>query len=170
MKQTGSFLCLLLLGFAACKSTKSTVQQIKYEENLTTYRVPVQAVVEEPVEPVVSQQPPVELTGHLATEIDSVLSIIVARNQEREYWDGYTIQIYNGLDRNAAYSARKQMDNLDLNLPVKIEYHQPNYKVKVGLYFEQLLAYIDYRYLKEEFSSALLLPEKIKLSDYVGAD
>lgn len=162
---------VFLMVFTACKSTKSTIQDVRYSEKLSVYR-PQQAdtTTVQQEEKVTEIQPAVELTGHISAELDSVIAIIVAKNEDREFWDGYTIQLYNGLDRNMAYEVRNQIQGLGLDLPVRIDYHQPNYKVKVGLYFEQLLAYVDYRLLKEDFSSALLLPEKIKLSDYVGTD
>ena len=103
----------------------------------------------------------VNYTGHLKTELDSINRIIVARNQQQQYVDGYTIQIYNGTNRQEANDARYRASQLAPNLDPKISYHQPSYKVKVGQYVDRLEAHKIFQEIKEEFPMALLIPERI---------
>ncbi|MDW3196654.1 MAG: hypothetical protein R8G66_30030 [Cytophagales bacterium] len=169
MKQISFLMMALLMGFWACKPSQPT-QVTNYSEDLSIHRPDFSPAEDTPVEQEVELQDPVELTGHLRAELDSVLSIIVAGNLKKTYWDGYTIQVYNGLNREQAYGVRKAVENMELGLPVRLEYRQPNYKVKVGLYFNQLTAHSDLMNLKKEFSASLLIPEKIKLADYELSD
>jgi len=160
---------VLLACLWACKPSQPS-QVTTYSEDLSIHRPEITATEETTDLQDVVVQDPVELTDHIRAELDSVLSIIVAGNLKKAYWDGYTIQVYNGLNREQAYSVRKAVERMELGLPVRLEYRQPNYKVKVGLYFNQLTAHADLMRLKQEFSASLLIPEKIKLADYEFSD
>lgn len=158
-----------MVWLSSCKPTQPT-QVTNYSEDLSIHRPEIAPVEEEAKNQEVVVQDPIELTGHIRTELDSILSIIVAGNLQKTHWDGFTIQVYNGLNREEAYGVRTIVEDMELNLPVRLEYRQPNYKVKVGLYFDQLMAHADLITLKEKFSASLLIPEKIKLSDYELSD
>ncbi len=169
MKQYPLFLLALMVWFYSCKPSQP-IQDTNYTEDLSIHRPDIAPLIETPEEQEVIVQEPTKLTGHIGAEIDSVLSIIVAGNLEKQQWDGFTIQVYNGLNREEAFAVKKQVEEMELNLPVRLEYRQPNYKVKVGLYFDQLMAHADLITLKKEFSASLLIPEKIKLADYELSD
>lgn len=169
MKQYPLFLLALLVWFSSCKPSQPT-QVTNYNEDLSIHRPDISPVEVAPVEQEVIVQEPTRLTGHIRVELDSVLAMIIAGNLEKEFWDGFTIQVYNGLNRAEAYGVKEQVEKMELNLPVRLEYRQPNYKVKVGLYFDQLTAHADLITLKKEFSASLLIPEKIKLADYELSD
>ncbi len=169
MKHSSLFLIALVVWFSACRPSQP-VQVTNYSEDLSIHRPDIAPVQEEVEDQSVELQDPVQLTDHIRTELDSILSIIIAGNLKKEYWDGFTIQVYNGLNREQAYGVRATVEDMELNLPVRLEYRQPNYKVKVGLYFDQLTAHTDLITLKEKFSASLLIPEKIKLSDYELSD
>lgn len=169
MKQYPLFMLALLIWFTSCKPSQPT-QVTNYSEDLSVHRPEVTPVKEKVEEEELVIQEPVPLTGHIRAELDSILAIIVAGNLGKEYWEGYTIQVHNGLNREEAYDIRRRVEELELNLPVRLEYRQPNYKVKVGFYFDQLNAHADLMTLKGEFSSSLLIPEKIKLADYELSD
>lgn len=169
MKRIPLLTLALAAWFTACKPSQPTQVTI-YSEDLSVHRPDVTPVKEAEEEQEMEIQDPIVLTGHIRAEMDSVMSIIVAGNLQKQYWDGYTIQVYNGLTREDAYAVRRMVEEMELNLPVRLEYRQPNYKVKVGLYFDQLTAHTDLVLLKDKFSASLLIPEKIKLADYEFSD
>ena len=169
MKQYPFFILVFLVGFLACKPTQPT-QVTNYTEDLSVHRPVFTPVNREPEIQQVIIREPTELTGHIREELDSILSIIVAGNLEKKFWDGFTIQVYNGLNREQAYDVRTSLQTMELDLPIRLEYRQPNYKVKVGLYFDQFAAHADLITIKKQFSTALVIPEKIKLADYELSD
>ena len=150
----------------ACKPSGQVSKSTEaYEEDLSIYwkELPEvegkQMVSSEEILP--ASPPPV---GHIRAEIDSVNSMIVSRNSQIQKWDGYTIQIYSGLSREAAYSAKRQVERMMPDLEVRLEYFQPSYRIKCGAYFDQLAAHRLHQDLLRTFPKALLLPEKIPLN------
>ena len=99
----------------------------------------------------------------IKTELDSINKIIIQRNSEKKYIDGYTIQIYTGNDNEAAREAKELAMNLFPDLEPVISYNQPTFKVKVGSYQNRLEAHKVFQSLKEEFPYALLIPERIPI-------
>ncbi len=152
----------ILLLLAGCKASTVTPSASSYSEDLSVYRKPLAPTdTGAPVTSVMHETSVLE--GHIASELDSVLALIVSRNASRNGWDGFTIQVYSGLSREDAYSAREELSELGLDLKPKIEYYQPNYRVKGGSFFNRLEAFRVYQEVKRSFPQALLLPTKLSL-------
>jgi len=45
-----------------------------------------------------------------------------------------------------------------------LKYDEPNFRVKVGKYYSRLDAQQDYSAIKEKFSSAIVIPERIPIN------
>jgi hypothetical protein len=164
-----SFLVVLIaLILASCATQKSstTSTQGKYSEDLSVWRPKVEA--------------PVEITNTTATDgrkqtiyvepkyavnkqIDVVLDSIDRYNIARKYIEGFTIQIYTGLKREDALSAKKQLTSSLPELDAEVQYIQPNFRVKVGKYLNRLEAQQDYSEVKRYFSSAIIVPDKLPI-------
>ncbi len=154
---------ILVAAVLGCKPSQVAHQTSGYEENLSAHR---QDLVLEPAVPsdsVVVLPPTTPPEGHIGEELDSVISIIVQRNQEKRVWDGFTIQIYSGLSREQAYKSKETLQDVKPDLEARINYFQPSYRVKCGAYLDQLEAHRVHQELLEYFPNALLLPEKIPL-------
>ena len=147
-----------------CKTTVTPSQstQQAYKEDLSDLRPSLPEIPPQVVDTFLIE-PNSILTGSIEHELDSVVSLIAQRNEKKRYWDGYTVQVYAGLSRELAYLARTKIIKKKMRLVPRLEYHQPNYKVKVGAYFNKLEAYGVLQDLKSTFPQALLLPEKLKL-------
>ena len=158
--------CLFVL--LGCKSSRITTKAApaEYAEELNHLRPDLtvspgqDSVVLLPSAGISSSNYP----GNIKSELDSINRIIIARNAEQRYLDGFTIQIYTGNDRDAAYEARDKALLVDPSLDPVISYHQPGYKVKVGQYADRLQAHKVYTSLKTEFPLALLIPERIQVN------
>jgi len=168
MRHLGIIL-LCILAISSCKTssvTTTTTDEVFYED-LSKLR-PVNDLSEmenESSNTVESLQTSSLPDYHLKAELDSVNKIIIQNNMNVGFVDGYTIQIYTGSNRNDADQAARNASALVLDIDPKVEYDQPNYKVKVGQYENRLEAHQIFERLKKDFPLALLIPERIPV-DY----
>ncbi len=161
------FLILIFAVLSACKTSQVTSSRTEpYREDLSGLRMDLstgeETAKEDTTQIAVEQVTP---EGHIKSELDSINKIIIEKNRRQKFVDGYTIQIYTGIDREAAALVRQKANELELDIEPVIEYIQPNYKVKVGQYLNRLKAHEVYEALKIEFPLALLIPERIEV-DY----
>lgn len=99
----------------------------------------------------------------IINELDSVLNIIKYENKKNDYIEGFTIQLYLGDNRVLAEETEIKLNKLD-SLTKKITiFTQPNYRVKVGKYYNRFNANRDYNKFKKTFPNAIIIPEKIKI-------
>lgn len=165
---TKRFLYIFIALLAGCKSYQSTTttQAGKYAEDLSSLRP--KAV--EPVDSVVSTQQTVKKTTYVEPkynvnkQLDNVLDSINRINLNRKFVDGFTIQVYSGLDREAALNAKKSLATSLPDLESEVHYNQPNFRVKAGKYFNRLDAQKDFIAIKKVFPSAIVIPDKIEIN------
>ena len=93
--------------------------------------------------------------------VNAVLDSLDVFNLMRKYIDGYTIQIYSGQRREDAMNTKKKMQEDIPNMVATLQYQQPKFRVTVGKYFSKLEAQKDLLVLRRNFSTAILVPEKI---------
>ena len=99
----------------------------------------------------------------IKNELDSILSIIKYENKKNDYVEGFTIQLYLGDNRILAEETEIKLNKLD-SLTERITiFTQPNYRVKVGKYYNRFNANRDYNKFKKTFPNAIIIPEKIKI-------
>ncbi len=153
---------ILMVGLAGCKTAKPTVASPVYEEDLRVHRPPL--VKKEPLDEVKVEQA-VELSGHLKAELDAISAIIVQENAKPRTEQGYTIQIYSGASREEATMALGKVRLSYPDIESSLTYFQPDFKVKVGQFTDRILAYETFEKLRVEFVDALLIPEKIRITN-----
>jgi SPOR domain len=105
----------------------------------------------------------VSFTKTVNEKVDLVLDSIDRFNLMRRSVDGYTIQIYSGQNREEAMNIKKKMSTDLPDLTANLQYQQPKFRVTVGKYYSKLEAYQDLTKLRQNFSSAILVPEKIAI-------
>ena len=99
----------------------------------------------------------------IKNELDSILNIIKYENKKNDYIEGFTIQLYLGDNRILAEETEIKLNKLD-SLTERITiFTQPNYRVKVGKYYNRFNANRDYNKFKKTFPNAIIIPEKIKI-------
>ncbi len=150
--------------FVACKATSVTTSSVEINEDLSIYRpefASTEAYIKNEIdnEESVSQ---IGLTSSIKNEIDSISKIIVERNSEKDFYEGYTIQIYSGISREEAENARKTANIVFPELESSLTYYQPTYRVKIGAFRERIVANKYYNDVKKDFPRAILIPENIK--------
>ena len=83
---------------------------------------------------------------------------------KNKYLNGYTIQIFSGLEREKADSIFFTADSIYSELDIYTLYDQPNSSVKVGKYFYRINANKALNKLINDFSEAIIVPERIKIN------
>lgn len=136
-----------------------------YYESLSDVRprvtVPVDSIPNTPA--VTPEIKDVAFTKTVNEKVDLVLDSIDRFNLMRRSVDGYTIQIYSGQNREEAMNIKKKMSTDLPDLTANLQYQQPKFRVTVGKYYSKLEAYQDLTKLRQNFSSAILVPEKIAI-------
>lgn len=168
MRSTQSFIILLLvsiLGVTSCKTTKPTTSQVTtYDEDLSYLRptaTDLNGTEGEAIADNVVEKPDVEPQYHIRSELDSVLSTIRASRSEIEFLNGFTVQVYSGNNREQANEIKTQVYETFEEYEPEISYIQPNFKVKIGRFFDRLEANKVYTRVKAEFPKAIVIPERI---------
>ena len=165
-----SAICVILLLASGCKPTKQpqTTQDGKYSEDLSSLRPKVEeeVVTTNPTPEKTKRDPKayVEPKHTVNKQLDAVLDSIDRINLTRKFIEGYTIQIYSGLKREDALSAKKQLTTSIPKLESDLQYVQPNYRVKTGKYFTRLEAEKDFEKIKRFFPAAIVVPDKIAIN------
>lgn len=159
------FFLLLMTGCKSTQTTKSTSGG-KYAEDLSALRPKVQTTGDSTQ----SSTTPIKKTTYvdpkynINKELDIVLDSIDRININRKFIDGFTIQVYSGLDREAALNTRKTLTTSLPDLESEIQYNQPNFRVKAGKYFNRVDAQKDFLAIRKFFSSAIVIPDKIEIN------
>ncbi len=147
----------------SCAAQKKN--EMAYYENLSDIRPRVSAPVDTtPTVPFTPVQPTsVLFTRTVNAKVDAVLDSIDRFNLIRRSVDGFTIQIYSGQNREDAMTTKMKMSADMPDLIANLQYQQPKFRVTVGKYYSKLEAYQDLSRLRNIFSSAILVPEKIAI-------
>lgn len=162
------YIGLIVLGLAmwscAPKVTKTTSSD-NYYEDLSSYR-PELSTEEEPADKkdnsdqeTTSNDAFVAPTHDITNDLQSLLDKI-ANDNRNDRVTYYSIQVYTGISREDANRARQRVYGVLSDASPRLEYNQPNYKVKVGLYYDRLEAHKTFTKLQRAFPTALLVPER----------
>src|SRR6187401_1749043 len=160
---------LVMISCAGPKTTTSTTTAAgaKYSEDLSTLRPKVEEAPTKtaPVQDNTRKQTPyVEAKYSVNKKLDAVLDSIDQINLQRNFIDGFTIQVYSGLKREDALNTKKELTSTLPDLQSEVQYSQPNFRVKVGKYFNRLDAQKDYVEVKRHFPTAIIIPDKVAIN------
>jgi len=100
----------------------------------------------------------------ISIELDSIIMVIKSESKKKQSIDGYTIQLYLGDDRTVAEEIEERINEIDSLIYRRTIFTQPNYRVKVGSYYDRFLVNKEFKKFKEKFPDAIIIPEKIKFN------
>ncbi|WP_229311204.1 SPOR domain-containing protein [Larkinella soli] len=100
---------------------------------------------------------------HINRRLDAVLDTIALRNRSIRYAQGYRIQIYVGNERAEVDQAKRLTYQNFPELNPYITYRQPTYRLKVGDFMRRMDAERYLAQLRQQFSSAILLPDRVDI-------
>lgn len=168
-------LCVCLsIAIGACSRsatpTKNTNVGIgNYEEDLSDVRVTYdpKPVVTTPAEKVPVKEKTggaiVQIPQQVNSQVDIALDSIAVRNKNVRYSSGYRIQVYVGNDRREVDEAKVFIYQNFPELSTYLTFSQPTYKLKAGDFTSKLDAERYYSTIKQRYSMAMMISERIDI-------
>ncbi|MEB2778864.1 hypothetical protein [Algoriphagus persicinus] len=158
----------LVLILASCKtsrkSSNSATSYANYQENLNPslpvypdYRAQMNAKSS-----LVSAEP----TEAIDRQLDQVQASLISKNKSEPYFNGYSVLVYSGIDRNQAFKTR---DDLAMNFPdllPEMQYEQPRYFVKVGKFAHKIEAQKSFSEVKMQFPTARIIQDRFQREEF----
>ncbi|MDN3669294.1 hypothetical protein QWY93_08135 [Echinicola jeungdonensis] len=159
-----SFLTLLFLASCAGtgKMSRSAASYNNYSEDLSSYRpsfpeIPQARAIPEEVPVSAGSGTPVD------KDLEFALEKFTQENASKDYFNGFTILVYSGVDREHAFDTRNQLySSLSSNFKAEMEYQQPRYLVKVGRFLNRIEAQALFHSIKKEFPSARIIQQRFE--------
>lgn len=163
--------CAFVIGCSPKTKTTTSDGDARHSEDLAYLRklaLPADTVIAKRPEDNVTVERDrsryVEPRFAVTEQLDAVLDSIDRINLEQGLIDGFTIQLYSGLNRDEALNAKKQIATTMPELDSEMQYVQPNFRVRVGKYYSRLDAHKDFMAVKRFFPKAILIPERIPIN------
>ncbi|HNP17900.1 MAG TPA: SPOR domain-containing protein [Fulvivirga sp.] len=162
--------CLIVsLAIYSCSpsATTSTSSVETYSEDISVLRPSFEEAPDNTKESIATKEkiesypePKHDVTKQLNSVLDSIDRIKANIN----FVDGYTVQVYSGINSEEAKIARGKVYSLIPDAAPILKYDEPNFKVKVGKFYSRLEAQKTYYQLKKRFPSAIIIPERIYIN------
>lgn len=90
-------------------------------------------------------------------ELSRRIDQIIMENEKEMFLNGFTILVYSGVGRDAAFELRNEVYSEFPDIQTYMEYEQPRYLVKVGRYVNKIEALATYEKLKPNFPGARII-------------
>ncbi|BDD02638.1 SPOR domain-containing protein [Aureibacter tunicatorum] len=158
------FILLCIVLAYSCSPKVAPVQQ-NYSENLDAYIPDYSKEIKAPKVNAPASTPNTVKTGAPINDINSELQGQIdhfAKSNQSKGSTYYTIQIYSGGSRTEANEIREQIYEFFPSAKPYLQWKQPNYRVKVGKFYNRLEANPLLLEIKKHYHSAILVPEVIK--------
>jgi hypothetical protein len=161
------FLIAAMVWNCAPKAAKKATGAGQYEEDLSGYRpkyeLPQKTTGAATTNTATTNNPADFGKDSDNVQVEEKMAAIREKNKGIKYTQGYRIQIYSGNSQEAAEKAKETVYRLDANLDPEVIYFTPNFKVKVGNYYDRVEAYETLVKIRQAFPQALLLPERVSI-------
>lgn len=105
----------------------------------------------------------VEARHAVNQSLDAVLDSIDRINLNHGFVEGYTIQLYSGIQRDDALNIKKQIATVLPQVDADMQFVQPNFRVRAGKYFSRYDAQKDFMAIKKYFPNAIVIPDRIPI-------
>ena len=167
-------LCVFLASvFVACKRSiipvKNNTNYIgDYDEDLSEVRVRYDSKPTTVLEDtrVVTEKPAASITKipkQVNSQVDIALDSIAVHNKAIRYSSGYRIQVFVGNDRKEVDEAKSYIYQNFPELNTYLTFSQPTYKLKAGDFTSKLDAERYYSSIRQRYSMAMIISEKIDI-------
>ena len=167
MKKRAFFLLSTIILLAGCaggsKLSRSAAAYRDYEENLSYTRQTFPEIPEDDVLAPVENEGPIsaEAGDPVDNELKQALANFAQENEERGIYNGFTILVYSGINRELAFETRNKLYNsLPSQIKAEMEYEQPRYLVKVGRFIHRIEAQSLFHSIKQDFPTARIIRQR----------
>ncbi len=166
------FCVFLTSAFLSCKRSilptqKTTNTMGDYDEDLSAVRVrydskPTAVLAETKV---IKEKPTsvTKIPKQVNNQVDMALDSIAVRNKTVRYSSGYRIQVFVGNDRKEVDEAKSYIYQNFPELSTYLTFSQPTYKLKAGDFTTRLDAERYYSSIRQRYSAAMLINERIDI-------
>ncbi|MDN3687620.1 hypothetical protein [Cyclobacterium jeungdonense] len=150
---------LSLILFSSCgiinirKSGGSAEMYSNYSEDLSSTRIQFEPLPD----PEDSNFEPEGDADPIDQELGQRINQIIMENDKEMFLDGFTILVYSGVGRDAAFELRNEVYSEFPDIQTYMEYEQPRYLVKVGRYINKIEALATYEKLKPLFPGSRII-------------
>ena len=162
---------LLLLMTATAGTWGKKAPLSTYSEDLAVHRKKFQISqqpVKQPSQKWSKKKPVYVLPVHAVTDqLDYLLACKKLASEQIKHILGYTIQVYAGGSREAAFKARNKLYMHYPAIKPEVKYNLPNYTVRIGNFLDQLEAYTVYTAIKKRMPQAIIRPIALANTPYV---
>ncbi|WP_337042907.1 SPOR domain-containing protein [Emticicia sp. 17c] len=165
--------CLLLTGvFSACKRSSISSGNTfigDYDEDLSAVRVtydkkPATEIHDNKViKDNYRNDSKDELPMHINKQLDAALDSMSVHNKNIRYSAGYRIQVYVGNERREVDEAKAFIYQNFPDLNTYLTFSQPTYRLKAGDFTSRMDAERYYNTIRQRYSLAMIVPEKIDI-------
>jgi len=105
-----------------------------------------------------------ELTIQANASIDKVVAQKIAYNKSLKTIRGYKIQLYYGSEQGA-YGIKDKFNKLYPEIPAKLTFNTPDWKIQAGNYYTKLQADHDIVQFKIDFPGAIVIATDIDIAE-----
>ncbi|MFD1314490.1 SPOR domain-containing protein [Namhaeicola litoreus] len=98
------------------------------------------------------------------TGIEKIVNAKIAYNKSVKTVKGYKIQLFYGSEKGA-YDSKEKFEKLFPEIPAKLTFSTPDWKIQVGNYFTKLQADKDLENIKLDFPGAIVLATDIDIPE-----
>lgn len=157
---------VFLLG--SCKvsqlSSSEADKYASYQEDLSQSRIsfpPIgEKIKEEP------QQAVHEGSLAIDGDLEHAMDAFVIQNRSEQYYSGFTVLVYSGVDRDAAFKVRNDLYRDFPKIKAEMQYQEPRYLLKVGRYINRTEAQANYNKLKVFFPMTRIIQDRFVREGY----
>ena len=162
MKNVLLIICIAAFSFSCAAVKKRPADEFKnYQEDLTETRYTFPSLPDP--EKLTKKKAVADGVGNpVDAELEEAINYYVRSNMNEEYYSGFTILVYSGVDRDQAFETRNSIYNTFSDIKTHMEYQQPRYLVKVGKYINRIEAQYNYHKLKEKFPTARIIQDRFQ--------
>jgi len=158
----------LVLVMVGCKTTRrassNSSAYANYQENLNT-SLPVYPDFESQLANTASANP----TGSVQAVDQQLASIdqqLIQKNKSEPYFNGYSVLIYSGVNRDQAFKTQSELSENFPDLTPEMQYQAPRYLVKVGKFVYKFEAQKYFAEVKEQFPSARIIHDRFQRQEF----
>ncbi len=172
MKRSLAAIVLLVSFTTSCalfkKSGPKADEFAGYSEDISSERITFPALDEQAKK--ISEEAPKTGEGAVDKDLEYALAAFKDKNKGERYWNGFTVLVYSGVDREQAFKTRDELQEKFPEIKAEMQYQQPRYLLKVGKFINRVEAQPDYHVLKEEFPTVRIIQDRFQREGYVNPD
>lgn len=116
----------------------------------------------------ISSPTPTPSVPTVDSSLDEVQKRLTEKNKSEPYFNGYTVLVYSGIDRNQAFKTRDEIASFFPEITPEMQYQEPRYLVKIGRYAYKFEAQKSFSRIKTMFPTARIVQDRFQRKEYVA--